>query len=59
LINFLEKKAEDPKINGNETVKQCKVAVNIVLVLLKLEDKSINAVKQRFSNNSTSKVKFS
>jgi hypothetical protein len=58
LINFLEKKAEDPKIHGNETVKQCKVAVNIVLVLLKLEDKSINAVKQRFSNNSTSKVKL-
>jgi len=59
LINFLEKKTEDPKINGNETVKQCKIPVNIVLVLLKLEDKSINAVKQRFSTNSTSKVKLS
>ena len=42
LINFFEKKAEDPKIKGNETVKLCKVGANIALDVLSFSAKGSN-----------------
>ena len=49
---------QDPKINVNQFAKLCKVAVNIVLDVLKLEGKDIKAVKKKFSINSSSKEKY-
>src|SRR5215208_7235497 len=44
--NILEKKAQDPKINGNECAKCCEVAANIAIDVLKMESEGIKAVKQ-------------
>jgi DNA-binding transcriptional regulator LsrR (DeoR family) len=46
LFNILEKKAQDPKVNGNECAKCCEVASNIVIDVLKMESEGIKAVKQ-------------
>ena len=46
LYNILEKKAQDPKINGNECAKCCEVASNIAIDVLKMESEGIKAVKQ-------------
>jgi DNA-binding transcriptional regulator LsrR (DeoR family) len=46
LYNILEKKAQDPKVNGNECAKCCEVASNIALDVLKMESEGIKAVKQ-------------
>jgi len=46
LYNILEKKAQDPKINGNECAKCCEVAANIAIDVLKMESEGIKAVKQ-------------
>jgi DNA-binding transcriptional regulator LsrR (DeoR family) len=46
LYNILEKKAQDPKINGNECAKCCEVASNIAVNVLKMESEGIKAVKQ-------------
>ena len=42
LYNILEKKAEDPKINGNECTKCCEVASNIAIDVLKMESEGIH-----------------
>ncbi len=44
LYNILEKKAEDPKVNGNECAKCCEVAANIALDVLKMESEGIHKV---------------
>ena len=46
LYKVLEKKVEDPKINGNECAKCCEVAANIAIDVLKMESEGIKAVKQ-------------
>lgn len=46
LYNILEKKAQDPKVNGNECAKCCEVASNIAIDVLKMESEGIKAVKQ-------------
>ena len=46
LYNILEKKAQDPKINGNECAKCCEVAANVAVEVLKMESEGIKAVKQ-------------
>ena len=46
LYNILEKKAQDPKINGNECAKCCEVASNIAIDVLKMESEGIKAVKK-------------
>ena len=46
LYNILEKKAQDPKINGNECAKCCEVASNIAIDVLKMESEGIKAVKE-------------
>jgi hypothetical protein len=46
LYNILEKKAQDPKINGNECAKCCEVASNIAIDVLKMESEGIKVVKQ-------------
>ena len=45
LYNILEKKAQDPKINGNECAKCCEVASNIAIDVFKMESEGIKAVK--------------
>jgi predicted transcriptional regulator len=45
LYNILEKKAQDPKINGNECAKCCEVAANIAIDVLKIESEGIKVVK--------------
>ena len=45
LYNILEKKAEDPKVNGNECAKCCEVAANVAVEVLKMESEGIKAVK--------------
>lgn len=45
LYNILEKKAQDPKINGNECAKCCEVAANIAIDVLKMESDGIKVVK--------------
>jgi hypothetical protein len=45
LYKILEKKAEDPKVNGNECAKCCEVAANIAIDVLKMESEGIKAVK--------------
>jgi hypothetical protein len=45
LYKILEKKAEDPKVNGNECAKCCEVAANICIDVLKIESEGIKAVK--------------
>ncbi len=45
LYNILEKKAQDPKVNGNECAKCCEVASNIAIDVLKMESEGIKAVK--------------
>lgn len=44
LYKILEKKAQDPKINGNECAKCCEVAANIVIDVLKMESEGIHKV---------------
>jgi hypothetical protein len=44
LYKILEKKAEDPKINGNECAKCCEVASNIAIDVLKMESEGIHKV---------------
>ena len=44
LYNILEKKAKDPKVNGNECAKCCEVAANIALDVLKMESEGIHKV---------------
>ena len=46
IYNILEKKAQDPKVNGNECAKCCEVAANIAIDVLKMESEGIKAVKQ-------------
>ena len=46
LYKILEKKAENPKINGNECAKCCEVAANVAVEVLKMESEGIKAVKQ-------------
>ena len=46
LYNILEKKAQDPKVNGNECAKCCEVAANIAIDVLKMESEGIKVVKQ-------------
>jgi DNA-binding transcriptional regulator LsrR (DeoR family) len=46
LYKILEKKAQDPKINGNECAKCCEVAANVAVEVLKMESEGIKAVKQ-------------
>jgi hypothetical protein len=46
LYKILEKKAEDPKVNGNECAKCCEVAANVAVEVLKMESEGIKAVKQ-------------
>jgi DNA-binding transcriptional regulator LsrR (DeoR family) len=46
LYNILEKKAEDPKVNGNECAKCCEGAANVAIDVLKMESEGIKAVKQ-------------
>jgi DNA-binding transcriptional regulator LsrR (DeoR family) len=46
LYKILQKKAEDPKINGNECAKCCEVAANVAVDVLKMESEGIKAVKQ-------------
>jgi DNA-binding transcriptional regulator LsrR (DeoR family) len=46
LYKILEKKAQDPKVNGNECAKCCEVASNIAIDVLKMESEGIKAVKQ-------------
>ena len=46
LYNILEKKAQDPKVNGNECAKCCEVASNIAVDVLKMESEGIKAVKE-------------
>ena len=45
LYKILEKKAEDPKVNGNECAKCCEVAANIAIDVLKIESEGIKLVK--------------
>lgn len=45
LYKILEKKAEDPKVNGNECARCCEVASNIAIDVLKMESEGIKAVK--------------
>ena len=45
LYNILEKKAEDPKVNGKEYAKCCEVAANIAIDVLKMESEGIKVVK--------------
>jgi DNA-binding transcriptional MocR family regulator len=49
LYKILEKKAQDPKVNGNECAKCCEVAANIAIDVLKMESEGIKAVKQGLS----------
>ena len=44
LYNILEKKAQDPKVNGNECAKCCEVAANIAIDVLKMESEGIHKV---------------
>ena len=44
LYNILEKKAQDPKINGNECAKCCEVAADIAIDVLKMESEGIHKV---------------
>jgi hypothetical protein len=44
LYQILEKKAEDPKVNGNECAKCCEVAANIAIDVLKMESEGIHKV---------------
>jgi hypothetical protein len=46
LYKILEKKAEDPKVNGNKCAKCCEVAANICIDVLKIESEGIKAVKE-------------
>ena len=55
LYNILEKKAQDPKINGNECVKCCEVAANIAIDVLKMESEGIRAVTEIISKNNSNK----
>lgn len=45
LYKILEKKAEDPKVNGNECAKCCEVAANVAIDVLKMESEGIKVVK--------------
>ena len=45
LYKILEKKADDPKVNGNECAKCCEVASNIAIDILKMESEGIKVVK--------------
>ena len=44
LYKILEKKAGDPKVNGNECAKCCEVAANIAIDVLKMESEGIHKV---------------
>jgi hypothetical protein len=44
LYKILEKKAQDPKVNGNECAKCCEVAANITIDVLKMESEGIHKV---------------
>ena len=44
LYKILEKKAQDPKVNGNECAKCCEVAANIAIDVLKMESEGIHKV---------------
>ena len=46
LYKILEKKAQDPKVNGSECAKCCEVASNIAIDVLKMESEGIKAVKK-------------
>jgi hypothetical protein len=46
LYKILEKKAQDPKVNGNECAKCCEVASNIAIDVLKMESEGIKAIKE-------------
>jgi hypothetical protein len=57
LYQILERKADDPKINGNECAKCCEVAANIAIDVLKMESEGIRAVKELISKNGNSNNK--
>ena len=61
LYKILEKKAEDPKVNGNECAKCCEVAANIAIDVLKIESEGIKAVKEGLllAEKATVKTKIS
>jgi hypothetical protein len=44
LYNILEKKAQDPKINGNECAKCCEVAADVAIEVLKMESEGIHKI---------------
>lgn len=44
LYKILEKKAQDPKVNGNECAKCCEAAANIAIDVLKMEAEGIHKV---------------
>ena len=46
LYKILEKKAQDPKVNGNQCAKCCEVAANIAIDVIKAESEGIRAVKE-------------
>ena len=60
IYKILEKKAQDPKVNGNECAKCCEVASNIAIDVLKMESEGIKAVKQGLGRiTETAKVRSS
>jgi hypothetical protein len=46
LYKILEKKAEDPKTNGNECAKCCEVAASIAIDIIRLESEGIRVIKE-------------
>jgi DNA-binding transcriptional regulator LsrR (DeoR family) len=59
LHKILEKKSQDPKVNGNECAKCCEVAANIAIDVLKMESEDIKAVKEGLGRiTEAAKVRF-
>ncbi|HYZ95334.1 MAG TPA: hypothetical protein VE524_01835 [Nitrososphaeraceae archaeon] len=54
LYKILEKKSQDPKVNGNECAKCCEVAANIAIDVLKMESEGIKAIREIISKNGNS-----
>ena len=55
LYEILEKKAQDPKINGNECAKCCEAASNIAIDVLKMESEGIQSSQTRSWSDGRSK----
>ena len=56
LYKILEKKAQDPKVNGNECAKCCEGAANVAIEVLKMESEGIKAVKEGLSRMAKAKT---